>query len=273
MRDPLLFSYLSALGYSPRQYHAFAVSLGLAKPRRERLKRILTPTTSALPAVLTAMRRLERAPSLVNPEEHTRACRAVQSCRRALSACTKTFYPKTYRAERRKATRALHHALAYRDALAYSLNEITPGTVPVQPTPKARPRRAPGEAQRLASLRYTLRNVRASEPDLMVAYEEARTHANDLDSRYASISADLYIARQEAEQELSKRRVEHGPNVRRPKGSGAAIKALAAQAREARGELRTARAKATKARARLARARQRITNLEKNIFLIVSKSD
>lgn len=272
MRDILLFSYLSALGYSPRQYHAFAVSLGLAKPH----PRAAIPRTATTPAVLTAMHRLERTPSLVNPEEHTRACRAVQSCRRALSACTKTLYPTTYRTERRKAARALHHALAYRDALAYSLNEITPGTVPVQPTqtqPTARPTRAPGEAQRLASLRYTLRNVRASEPDLMVAYEEARTHANDLDSRYASISADLYIARQEAEQELSKRRVEHGPNVRRPKGSGAAIKALAAQAREARGELRTARAKASKARARLARARQRIARLEEKIFSIVSKND
>lgn len=264
MRDSFVFAYLRACGISysraARYYPTFAAELGLRKIRYHWKQSLILPYAPKLPSTLAAMRRLSDKPDLINKREYDHAVHAVTYWQRIAAGVTKQRYPTSYRMERRKATRGLHHALAHRDALALTLNEIEPGTI--VPPKHRNNNQAPGEAARKATLRYTLRNKERSEAELALEDDAARQAYHDATRAHEQAVAERYIAQAEMERELLRRRTRENPNARSPKGTGKVVRALKAEVHQTKQQVTITQKAYVLTRAKLARCRKAIVTIK-----------
>jgi len=220
MFDSIMHYYVKACG-------------GIAAARR---LGIIPPLTKAelrythhalLSIVLTEMRKLEKAPHKVTEAALLAAERSVNHWAKLLSQCGTTTDTKLRKARER----ALFHATARRDAMKYTLREISPQLHEHYPTDTPIPlrqKRPPGVSMRLSNLRYRLKAKLTLEPSLILAYESKREEWQQIIAQHQQLTAELYLAQTEIDATLAQRRAIHD-NARNPRGTRARLIALRAK--------------------------------------------
>lgn len=212
--------------------------------------------------IYTAKRilQLERNPTLANQKTLTHAKKLFNWwAKRKAALIDPHVVGRPSEAKTKRVTREFFYATAEYRAIIAVLDgtKITPNTPWVK--------RPPGMAAKRATARYRLKLALRLEPERAIALAKAKDIRDTKVQAYDRAHAELYLRVQEAEQELSARRVKFGMTARGTRGTRHEIATLKVKRKSAALEKRTAIEGYRKAAKALTETRNNITQLTERI--------